>query len=64
MIEDTLWKVTIEEIAYRKGYISKEQLLELAKPLMKTDYGKYLVKVSNENLEDEFEETRQLVESI
>ncbi|SCI70908.1 Glucose-1-phosphate thymidylyltransferase [uncultured Clostridium sp.] len=38
----------LEEIAYRKGYINKEQLLELAKPLMKTDYGKYLVKVAEE----------------
>jgi glucose-1-phosphate thymidylyltransferase len=37
----------IEEIAYKKGYISKEQLLTLAEPLMKTDYGKYLVDVSN-----------------
>ena len=59
-----LYIACLEEIAYRKGYINKEQLLELAKPLMKTDYGKYLVKVSNENLADEFEETRQLVESI
>ena len=59
-----LYIACLEEIAYRKGYISKEQLLELAKPLMKTEYGKYLVKVSNENLADEFEETRQLVESI
>ena len=59
-----LYIACLEEIAYRKGYIKKEQLLELAKPLMKTEYGKYLVKVSNENLEDEFEETRQLVESI
>ena len=33
----------IEEIAYKQGFISKEQLLELAKPLMKTEYGKYLV---------------------
>lgn len=38
----------LEEIAYRKGYINKQQLLELAKPLMKTDYGKYLVKVAEE----------------
>ena len=50
-----LYIACLEEIAYRKGYINKEQLLELAKPLMKTDYGKYLVKVSNENIEDEFE---------
>ncbi len=31
-----------EEIAWRKGYISAEQLIELAKPLNKNDYGKYL----------------------
>ena len=36
----------IEEIAYKQGFISKEQLLELAKPLMKTEYGKYLVEVA------------------
>ncbi len=37
----------IEEIAYKKGFISKEQLIELAQPLMKTDYGKYLLEVAN-----------------
>ncbi|MBR6230474.1 MAG: glucose-1-phosphate thymidylyltransferase RfbA [Lachnospiraceae bacterium] len=37
----------IEEIAYRKGYIDKEQLVKLAQPLLKTDYGKYLVDVAN-----------------
>lgn len=37
----------IEEIAYKRGFIHKEQLLELAKPLMKTNYGKYLVEVAN-----------------
>lgn len=37
----------IEEIAYKRGFITREQLLELAKPLMKTDYGKYLVEVAN-----------------
>ena len=37
----------IEEIAFKCGYISKEQLLELAKPLMKTEYGKYLVELAN-----------------
>ena len=36
----------IEEIAYRRGFITKEQLLELAKPLMKTAYGQYLVEVA------------------
>ena len=30
----------IEEIAYKRGFITKEQLLKLAEPLMKTDYGK------------------------
>ena len=37
----------IEEIAYRRGFISKEQLLKLAKPLMKTAYGQYIVEVAN-----------------
>ena len=37
----------IEEIAYKKGFITREQLLKLAEPLMKTDYGKYLVEVAN-----------------
>jgi glucose-1-phosphate thymidylyltransferase len=38
----------IEEIAYRNGWISREDLLKLAEPLLKTDYGKYLVEVSQE----------------
>ena len=33
----------IEEIAYRNGWITKEQLIELAKPLMKSGYGNYLL---------------------
>jgi glucose-1-phosphate thymidylyltransferase len=37
----------IEEIAFKRGFINKEQLLKLAEPLMKTEYGKYLVDVSN-----------------
>ena len=37
----------IEEIAYKRGFITKEQLLKLAEPLMKTDYGKYMVEVAN-----------------
>lgn len=37
----------IEEIAYKRGFIDREQLLKLAEPLMKTDYGKYLVEVAN-----------------
>jgi len=38
----------LEEIAYRNGWISKEELLELAKPLSKTDYGRYLIKLVEE----------------
>ena len=37
----------IEEIAYKRGFITKEQLLELAEPLMKTAYGKYMVEVAD-----------------
>lgn len=37
-----LYIACLEEIAYKKGYITKEQLLKLAKPLEKTDYGMYL----------------------
>ena len=37
----------IEEIAYKKGFITQEQLLKLAEPLLKTDYGKYMVEVAN-----------------
>ena len=42
-----LYVSCIEEIAYKRGFITKEQLLELAKPLMKTEYGQYLVEVAN-----------------
>lgn len=37
----------IEEIAYKRGFITKEQLIKLAEPLLKTDYGKYLIEVAN-----------------
>lgn len=37
----------IEEIAYKRGFIGREELLKLAEPLMKTEYGKYLVEVAN-----------------
>ena len=47
-----LYIACLEEIAYRKGYIDKEQLLDLAKPLMKTDYGRYLVKIADEDIND------------
>ncbi|GGE72045.1 glucose-1-phosphate thymidylyltransferase RfbA [Priestia taiwanensis] len=35
----------IEEIAYRKGYISKEQVRVLAEPLKKNEYGQYLLNI-------------------
>jgi len=37
----------LEEIAYKKGYISKEQLLALAEPLKKNQYGQYLINIVN-----------------
>ena len=36
----------IEEIAYKRGWINKEQLAELAKPMAKNDYGKYLLNLT------------------
>lgn len=38
-----LYVACIEEIAYRNGFINREQLIKLAKPLSKVDYGKYLL---------------------
>lgn len=37
----------IEEIAFKRGFISREQLVNLAQPLLKTEYGKYLIDVAN-----------------
>ena len=37
----------IEEVAYRMGFINKTQLLELARPLEKSGYGKYLIQLAN-----------------
>lgn len=37
----------IEEIAYKKGFINREQLLKLAEPLRKTNYGTYLIELAN-----------------
>lgn len=36
----------IEEIAYKRGFITKEQLVKLAQPLLKTAYGQYLIEIS------------------
>ena len=38
----------IEEIAYRKGFINKEQLLKIAEPLTKSGYGQYLLNILSE----------------
>jgi glucose-1-phosphate thymidylyltransferase len=43
-----LYVACLEEIAFKKKYITKEQLLILAKPLLKTDYGRYLVNVAED----------------
>ncbi|AVK82725.1 glucose-1-phosphate thymidylyltransferase [Lysinibacillus sp. B2A1] len=40
----------LEEIAYRMGYITKEQLIALAQPLLKNDYGQYLLDIAEEDL--------------
>ena len=40
----------LEEIAFKKGYIDKEQLLKLAEPLMKNQYGEYLFKLANKKI--------------
>ena len=41
-----LYVACIEEIAFRMGYIDKQQLICLAQPLLKTDYGQYLIRVA------------------
>ena len=38
----------LEEISYRMGYITKEQLIELAQPLKKNQYGQYLLRLAEE----------------
>lgn len=44
-----LYVACIEEIAFRQGWITKEQLLELAQPMIKTEYGQYMVQIANED---------------
>ena len=38
----------LEGIAYRKGWITAEKLKEVAQPMLKNDYGKYLLSILNE----------------
>lgn len=40
----------LEEIAYRMGYISREQLVELAQPLKKNEYGQYMLRLAEQSL--------------
>ncbi len=40
----------IEEIAFKKGFISKEQLIELAQPLSKNQYGEYLLSLADKQI--------------
>lgn len=42
-----LYVACLEEIAYKKGYITVDRLIELAQPMLKTEYGKYLIDVVN-----------------
>jgi glucose-1-phosphate thymidylyltransferase len=42
----------IEEIAYRMKFIDRDQLLKLAEPLKKNNYGEYLIKIANEPIEN------------
>ena len=46
----------LEEIAYRKGWITAERLRELAKPMIKNQYGQYLIKIAEEEKRPYFNE--------
>ncbi|MBQ3445867.1 glucose-1-phosphate thymidylyltransferase RfbA [Candidatus Saccharibacteria bacterium] len=41
----------LEEIAYRRGFITNEELLQLGKELKKTEYGQYLIKLAKKEIE-------------
>ena len=41
-----LYIACVEEIAYRMGYITADDLMQLAQPMLKTDYGQYLRRVA------------------
>ncbi|MFL0245454.1 glucose-1-phosphate thymidylyltransferase RfbA [Candidatus Clostridium stratigraminis] len=45
-----LYIACIEAVAYKKGFINKEQLLKLAEPYIKTEYGKYLLQIAENDL--------------
>ena len=50
----------LEEVAYRMGYINKDQLQELALPLMQSGYGEYLIQIINTNFPTESDRLRSL----
>ena len=43
-----LYVACIEEIAYRQGWITRDELLELAMPMAKTEYGKYIIEIAQD----------------
>lgn len=43
-----LYVSCIEEIAYRRGYITREKLIQIAESLIRTEYGRYLIRVAEE----------------
>lgn len=45
-----LYIACIEEIAYRRGFINRKQLIELAQPLIQNEYGQYLLEISNKEI--------------
>jgi glucose-1-phosphate thymidylyltransferase len=40
----------IEEIAYKRGFINRDQLLSIAEPIKKSQYGKYLLRIANDEI--------------
>ncbi len=46
----TLKIACLEEIAYKMGYITKDKLIELAEPLLKNQYGQYLMKIATQGV--------------
>jgi len=58
-----LYVACIEEIAYRSGFINREQLLKLAEPLMKAEYGRYLLQIAEEYSKANLRATSKLEEA-
>ena len=56
-----LYVACLEEIAYRKGFIDREQLIKLAEPLFKVEYGKYLLNIADE-VKDVYKEAAASIE--